>query len=79
MGRLLPPARGASALRRNRNPADCKEEKEYAEEACAGRDVDCPDGSTQRQVQEGRLGRGALSVFSTHYRFRRKKNSWVIL
>ena len=31
---------GEAALRRNRNPADCKEEKECAEEACSGRDVD---------------------------------------
>jgi len=30
---------GEEALRRNRNPADCKEEKAYTEEVCAVRDV----------------------------------------
>ena len=46
---LLPPLfKGASALRRNRNPADCKEEKEHAEEACSGRAVGCPAEAAQR-------------------------------
>jgi hypothetical protein len=30
---------GEEALRRNRSPTDCKEEKECTEEACSGRDV----------------------------------------
>jgi len=48
---------GESALRRNRSPADCKEEKELAEEAISGRDVGCPAGSAQRQIHEGRSPR----------------------
>jgi len=44
---------GESALRRNRNPADCKEEEDSAEEALSGRDVGCPAGSAQRQIHEG--------------------------
>jgi hypothetical protein len=39
---------GESALRRNRNPADCKEEKEHAEEASSVRGVGCPAESAQK-------------------------------
>ena len=54
---MTPLLGGESALRRNRNPADCNEEKECAEEACSVRDVGCPAEAAKRQVHEG-LGVG---------------------
>ena len=54
---MTPLLGGESALRRNRNPADGKEEKACAEEAYSGRDVGCPAEPARRQVHEG-LGVG---------------------
>jgi hypothetical protein len=45
---MMPLLGGEEALRRNQNPADCKEEKEHTEEAGSLRDVGCPAESAQK-------------------------------
>ncbi len=61
----IPLPGGESALRRNRNPADCKEEKGLAEEVSSGRDEGCPAGSAQRQIHEGAGGGAYVTVATT--------------
>jgi len=51
---------GEAALRRNRNPADCREEKERAEEACSVRGVGCP----ARSAYMADLRRAGVGIYS---------------
>lgn len=74
---LLPPLnKGESALRRNRSSADCKEEKERAEEACFVRDVGCPAGSAQK-ADPRRGSRGIFSAAEIPYLIGLQLQRWL--